>query len=490
MKKKIEKYLKTKRPNKPVINELGIYLIGDDVEGCLRAARQPHNAPKQKSTSDSKAHVPTHAYGPTPLAPFATPMHYAKRTFDGMMMGGGVMYSGMRFSNKRVCSESPRPTQSDLKSLAEFFKTLKGGYVDGIWLSSLERRRMAEKTASNGSTDTLNGLNLTLLERERLPRFFRNKMLDPYQIDPNITTTPGMHMMSFGQMPWGRPSPMEPLVQVKPSAAPGNIFGNLKPSPLSRSKEGSLSKVPATFMTSPGKSTGGMYHHQANCTPLASTPMHRGNDGVFTPSLFYGSTNRGWGTPSWGGDDAKILHEALSTSRPPHAAVTPGFTRITAPDRYTDHRMSRPLTTGECNKAGSTPRVAFKDDLTETYDFKLPGQASLAVSPYRLISSGLYFKRELLTNLSFYIIQSQTTPISAAKKSPSSRGVSGVVTGSGPARNRLSSTPLQDRDNLLSTAILATPKSPKYSKSDMDQSLHHIDACIKTPLDFGSPTMK
>lgn len=49
---------------------------------------------------------------------------------------------------------------------------------------------------------------------------------------------------------------------------------------------------------------------------------------------------------------------------------------------------------------------------------------------------------------------------------------------------------MHDRDNLLSTAILATPKSPKYNKADMDQSLHHIDACIKSPLDFGSPNMK
>jgi hypothetical protein len=47
-------------------------------------------------------------------------------------------------------------------------------------------------------------------------------------------------------------------------------------------------------------------------------------------------------------------------------------------------------------------------------------------------------------------------------------------------------------DNLLSTAILATPKSSLGSsfKSgvNLDQSLHHIDACIKSPLDFGSPT--
>jgi hypothetical protein len=90
-----------------------------------------------------------------------------------------------------------------------------------------------------------------------------------------------------------------------------------------------------------------------------------------------------------------------------------------------------------------------------------------------------------------------------------------VVTGSGRERNRGNAT-LEERgklcfavresaclqislyapnvcppDNLLSTAILATPKSPKFGKGgDIDQSLHHIDACIKSPLDFGSPTMR
>ena len=49
-------------------------------------------------------------------------------------------------------------------------------------------------------------------------------------------------------------------------------------------------------------------------------------------------------------------------------------------------------------------------------------------------------------------------------------------------------------DQLLSTAILNTPKStqgPLFGGGiDLDQSLHHIDACIKSPLDFGSPQIE
>jgi hypothetical protein len=58
--------------------------------------------------------------------------------------------------------------------------------------------------------------------------------------------------------------------------------------------------------------------------------------------------------------------------------------------------------------------------------------------------------------------------------------------------DRLRGIQLDDeRDNLLSTAFLDTPKSAKSgSMQDMDQSLHHIDACIKSPLNFGSPNLK
>jgi hypothetical protein len=290
---------------------------------------------------------------------------------------GGVMYSGIRYSNKRVCSESPRPTKGDLEALQKFFSTLKGGYVDGLWLSSLERRRMAEKTAGDGSTDALNSLNLTIAERDRLPTFFRNKMLDPYQADPNVLT-PGAGAMPFGHMNWARPSPMGPFAHAQ-APTQGNIFGNLKPSPLSRAKEAVVPVLPAVFMNTPGKPSGGSYRHHED-SPLAPTPVQRGSDGVFTPTLFYGSTGRDWGTPSWGGDDAKMLHEALSSSRSMHTTVTPRRVRGDA-HRSTDRRSHDAMAENSAYaKSNSTPRVFFKDQLTETYNFMRTSRISLAVS--------------------------------------------------------------------------------------------------------------
>lgn len=232
MKKKIEKYLRSKNPhpNVPVRDSQGVFIVGDDLEGCLQATQQPSCPPKQTKTDSSKnpGQLP-HTFVGQPLAPYATPMHpySTKRSFDVM---GSAMYSGIKYSTKRICSESPKANKTDLEALQKFFQTLRGGYVNGIYQSALERRRLAEKTASDGCTDALNNLNLSPEERDRLPKFFRNKLLIPYQGQHH-----GMahtNALPYGYMQWSRPSPMS-------NAMPGPMFAHtsLKPSPLSRTKD-------------------------------------------------------------------------------------------------------------------------------------------------------------------------------------------------------------------------------------------------------------
>jgi len=137
---------------------------------------------------------------------------------------------------------------------------------------------------------------------------------------------------------------------------------------------------------------------------------------------------------SWGGEDAKLLQETFSK----------------------DYVISS--TSSIRSGTGHTPRVYFKDQVSENSGKEeTPFLNTLATTPGRT-------KRHV-----------------------------GLVTGSGPGRTRGNSTLADDRDNLLSTAILATPKSPKIgSIQDTDQSLHHIDAysMTKSPLNFGSPVMK
>eukprot|EP00934_Nitzschia_sp_Nitz4_P007662 Nitzschia sp. Nitz4//scaffold2_size372955//117253//119511//NITZ4_000394-RA/size372955-processed-gene-0.490-mRNA-1//-1//CDS//3329546689//7652//frame0 len=420
MKKKIEKFLREKFPKEPVRDERGIFIVGEHFEGCLRATQQA-TVPAKQNKGEPKSQPPPypHPYATAaPYHPYSTPMHpyNAKRSYEAMQ---GHMYSGYQYS-KRVCTESPKPNNTDLKELHQFFQTLRGGYINGIYQSALERRRLAEKTAGDGSTSSLNSLNLTPEERERLPRLFRHKFLSPYK---------GRHhgMVPSGMMPYGY---MHPVHAVYGEVMPGSAvhMGGLKPSPLSRTKENEPTAPKSPLVSTPcGKSS----RYSRGLSPLRPTPVHRGNNDITaTPS--FAAMGKEWGTPSWGGDDAKFLHECLSAKS--SYAVTPAASRNSrsAMDSFDISLSVTKL---------ATPRVFFKDT-------PLP-----------------------------------ETPSSITKTTPL-RNKAGLVTGSGRGRGR-SSTDMEERDMLLSTAILATPKSPKSRKRD--QSLHHIDACIKSPLDFGSP---
>lgn len=257
MKKKIEKYLRSKHPDTTVAirDESGRFLIGDDLNGCLRATQQSATIAKPQKPRAKQVHSLPPYPGPGPMPPYATPMqHYAssKRPYD---LYTDQLFSGMKYaSHKRMCPNSPKPSKGDLAVLHEFFKTLRGGYVNGIYQSALERRRLAEKTAKDGSTDALNNLNLTPEERSRLPSVFKRKIhsLDPYKgrhAGYHVTPVPlGVGMQG---MQWAYPSPLMPAgdngypmkSQYRPHFGPPMLsHPNLRPSPLSRSKDTQKSK--------------------------------------------------------------------------------------------------------------------------------------------------------------------------------------------------------------------------------------------------------
>jgi hypothetical protein len=108
--------------------------------------------------------------------------------------------------------------------------------------------------------------------------------------------------------------------------------------------------------------------------------------------------------------------------------------------------------------------------------------------------SRVFFKDQLTEHMQFRnsALNAEELPyaIGGSTLTPGRPKSSGRVTGSRPDRIR-GNAMMEEGDHLLSTAILDTPKSPKVGNiQDLDQSLHHIDACIKSPLSFGSPTMK
>ena len=220
MKKKIEKYLQSKNKDLgvPIRDESGRFIVGDDFEGCLRATQQstfPPKSQQQKSQPKGVRNLPPY---PGPLPPYATPMpsySSSKRSYDFM---NESMYPSMRSSmHKRSRGASPKASKRELDALDQFFQTLRGGYVNGIYQSALERRRLAERTAKDGSTKSLNSLNLTPEERDRLPSIFRKKFLEPYMgRQQGYTPTPSSvpYGMSMQHMQWARPSPLTSTIVI------------------------------------------------------------------------------------------------------------------------------------------------------------------------------------------------------------------------------------------------------------------------------------
>jgi hypothetical protein len=258
MRKKIEKYLQNKRANKntPIQDGTGRYLIAGDIEGCLRATQSSAFVSRKKPPAMDPKTGKSRSLPAVPMASFDTPSmppYSVKRPFD---MIGDTMYSNLKMTPavKRAClSESPPASRADMDALSDFLTNLKGGYINGIYLSAVERRRLAEKVAKSGSTAALNNLNLTQEERYTIPGAFRQKtsMLDPYQgrspissLAMHVQSTPSFGALNQGfQMKWAMPSPLCPAgIAPNPFVAkfsqPIMHHPHLRPSPLaSRYKE-------------------------------------------------------------------------------------------------------------------------------------------------------------------------------------------------------------------------------------------------------------
>ena len=253
MKKRIEKYLrgKSKDATTQIQDGSGRYLLGNDIEGCVRAIQQPNGPLKSKKTSRSKGHssktISTTFSGQIPLYPPPCPPHPMNQMPSNKR--GHEMICSDQGQSRRKCPKSPSASRKDLDALSNFFKKLRGGYVNGIYHSALERRRLAETTAKSGTTDALNGLNLTYEEREKLPSVFKKKRLVPYRgAYPMILPALSPYGCPPPSMQWGIPSPLYPIpdshgfipvpfgVPFGPPPMASNA--HLRPSPLSsRNKE-------------------------------------------------------------------------------------------------------------------------------------------------------------------------------------------------------------------------------------------------------------
>lgn len=218
MRRKVEKYLYQLNigGKHAISDDKGRLLIGDDVEGALRAVRQPPasrgNRSKGRKRKENPASSTNNANSSSRqstqnrplsgsesmLSPPSMPHphhhhhhpphhhHYPHHPPPPSRSSSDRSISNS--SNKRMRSTPPpplgpipKPTQSNIMDLKAFVSNLKGGYVNGLYLTGLERRRIAESeklcSVETFSLDALNALNLTNEERYRLPEFCHGTIL-------------------------------------------------------------------------------------------------------------------------------------------------------------------------------------------------------------------------------------------------------------------------------------------------------------------------
>ena len=275
MKRKVEKYIYSKNIDgvHKVIDSNGRYLIGHDVEGCLRAVRQPAGSHGQitnrrKGNEISIKH-PLHP----PRSNVTMNIHShpeAKRPFEHVYAGSGnFMISGISpandtvlenpYTKKRLIPQQPSP--KDLIELKSYLlSSVKGGYVQGIYRSALERRRMCESIMEDRSVtpEALNILNLTDKERFNMPTFFHSwiPFLAPYQNPRNSqqmnATAPYSQVMSPFSRLVNRNLQSSPLCHSgrnnPPKSTPKNMLfqQSLKPSPVAtKGKDNVSTPIPS-----------------------------------------------------------------------------------------------------------------------------------------------------------------------------------------------------------------------------------------------------
>jgi hypothetical protein len=96
-------------------------------------------------------------------------------------------------------------------------------------------------------------------------------------------------------------------------------------------------------------------------TPLTSRTSY------ITSTMTPGWGTPSFGTPSWGGEDARLLQDYLAARVPmseaPLSAVTPGV------GRQASTSASPWIPPPSSSRKGCTPRVVFKEELTQTINF-------------------------------------------------------------------------------------------------------------------------
>jgi len=478
MKRKVEKYIYAKNIDgmHKVLDQKNRLLIGDDIEGALMAVRQPASTKATKlgknGNTDGNRNARTsfasknRRHNSSSLQLSGTSSNpIRKRKFNEMgnpqrqCQGHSSYHNDNQYSKNRV--QHP-PSKADLEELKFFLNKLKGGYVNGIYLSALERRRISQSgcVSQLGTVEMMNSLNFTPDERARLPTYFRRQVhaLKPYTGSSSIhaaavaaataSSISNYSSRMFGskrRMVYNSLSPMSRYTSRNdPFMRAPSLF---QPSPLSLSINDSIrleTKQPIMHID-----------ERQDCETTISSP--------FSPQFRHSPLkNRDDIPPFKNLSSSPIFHFATPVRHSPfNLFSSPGFIPPSLDMR------------GEVNFWGdgivNEPMNLDKAMMDSTPLKKRP------VRENSLEKNGDGKEITLMTPLDKYENEKEMSTPFGAQSSPLSTSNTGVVTASGPTRSK----------GLSRSRQLHFP-TPPSNKKVPDMSIHHIDS-IKAPSDFGSP---
>jgi hypothetical protein len=409
MTRKVEKYIYAKNigGEHRTVDKNKRFLIGNDVEGCLRAVHQPTTTHAKDASARKRVGLLSNAVKSNTRNPREMPQSSSKRPaseLSGFNIFGKSPSPLSGPGSKQQRLDPHKPTDKDIASLKAFVSCLRGGYVNGIYLSALERRRLAENLdlSEIGSMEALNALNLTPEERRRLPTFFQSKIygLKPYNGPSQVAAeaaskafdvAPGNSLMN-----WAMPSPMIPFFN---SHGLSNRMSDVRPSPLGSQRDSlppyqtrelhclfrfqlsfrtSLTaffslrvtahkpmmfpyagNTPQRIVTSVGTPGPLSTYKDTSFSPFFSPNAAFSMNSVgFTPQRFTGE-----GTPMWSDDDLKLLGNSSLRSRATpsmtsHPEVNP-FMAIVGLSNMRGAAVS-------VHSKNPSPEVVFKNDTNQT----------------------------------------------------------------------------------------------------------------------------
>ena len=109
----------------------------------------------------------------------------------------GPLQTLQKESNVSLPTNASVASRFELEQLGRYIRTLRGGFINGVYVTALERLHYIRSLQVNpGSVEHLRLLNLSHDELERLPSVFRDKLrVDPFQLNiqqdwPNVAGPP------------------------------------------------------------------------------------------------------------------------------------------------------------------------------------------------------------------------------------------------------------------------------------------------------------